>query len=230
MADGSRTLPDLEEVAQRVKPLAVALVAAAALIAAWVPIPALPPRAHGTLVILVVAAGLWMTEAVPVAWTALAIPALAVLLRVADSRTAFAGFGDPILFLFFGTFLLTTAAFDHGLNARLARAVLGSRTVSRDPSRLLWAVGLLGCGISAWVNNTATTALILPLALTAEGRVPRRLLVGVLLMSSYAPSLGGISTPVGTAPNLIGLRRWKRAWGNASRSPAGAPCSRPWPW
>jgi sodium-dependent dicarboxylate transporter 2/3/5 len=189
-----------------VRPWRIALVAAAAIAVGLSPIPSLSPRAHGTLVVLVVAAGLWMSEAVPVAWAALQIPVLAVALGIADAKAAFAGFGDPILFLFFGTFLLTTAAADHGLNARLTRAVLGASAVRRDPTRLLWAVALLGCGASAWMNNTATTALILPLALTAEGLVPRRLMVGVLLMAAYGPSLGGIATPVGSAPNLIGLR------------------------
>jgi solute carrier family 13 (sodium-dependent dicarboxylate transporter), member 2/3/5 len=204
------TAPSMEETGQpatsaRVRPLFVLGVGIVALLVAVAPVP-LAPRAHGTLTILVAAAGLWMTEAVPLAWTALLIPVLAVLLRVADSRTAFAGFGDPILFLFFGTFLLTTASFDHGLNDRLAAAVLQARIVRRRPGRLLWAVALLGCGISAWVNNTATTVILLPLALAAETRVPRPVLVATLLMAAYAPSLGGLSTPVGTAPNLIGLR------------------------
>lgn len=188
-----------------VRPAVVSVIALAAVVVALLPL-RLEPPAHGALVVLVVAAGLWMSEAVPVAWTALVIPILAVLLGVADAKKAFAGFGDPILFLFFGTFLLTTAAFEHGLQARLAHAVVHARHVRNNPTLLLWAVALLGCGISAWVNNTATTAMLLPLALTAEGRVPRPLLVGVLLMSAYAPSLGGIATPVGTAPNLIGLR------------------------
>jgi sodium-dependent dicarboxylate transporter 2/3/5 len=195
-----------------VRPTALVLVVVAALVAARLPL-GLEPRAHGTLVILTTAAGLWVTEAVPVACTSLLIPVLAVLLHVADSKTAFAGFGDPILFLFLGTFLLTAAAFEHGLQGRLTHAVLRSPRVAQHPRRLLWAVALLGCGLSAWVNNTATTVLILPLALTAEGRGARPLLVGVLLMSAYGPSLGGIATPVGTAPNLIGLRLLEQGTG-----------------
>ncbi len=189
-----------------VRPWVLLGVAAIAAGVALVPIPHLEPRAHGTLVLLTVAAGLWVSEAVPIAWTSLLIPALAVLLRIADPKLAFAGFGDPILFLFFGTFLLTTAAFEHGLQARLTHSVLRHERVRREPARLLWAVAAIGCGISAWVNNTATTALILPVALTAVGRVGRRRLTGLLLMAAFAPSLGGIATPVGTAPNLIGLR------------------------
>jgi sodium-dependent dicarboxylate transporter 2/3/5 len=79
---------------------------------------------------------------------------------------------------------------------------------------MLIAIAFLGCAISAWVNNTATTALLLPMALTAERFGGRRLLVGVLLMTAYAPSLGGLATPVGTAPNLIGLRLLEEATGS----------------
>ena len=196
------------------RPLPILLTAAAALAVALVPIPGLAPNAHHTLVILVVAGGLWMTESLPVAVTALLIPLLGIALGVTDARGAFAGFGDPIVFLFLGTFLLTGAAAQHGLIARLARGVLGSELVRRKPARLLWAIAFLGCGLSAWMNNTATTALLLPLALTAESFGSRRLLVGILLMTAYAPSLGGLATPVGTAPNLIGLRLLEQATGH----------------
>jgi len=196
----------MEEITRRFRPIPALLSIAAALIALMLPIPSLEPRAHATFAILVFAAGLWMTESLPIPVTALAIPLLGIVLGVTDAKGAFAGFGDPIVFLFFGTFLLTDAAAVHGLNDRLARAVLGARSVQGHPIRLLWAVALLGCAISAWVNNTATTALLLPLALAAGGLGSPRLLTGVLLMAAYAPSLGGIATPVGSAPNLIGLR------------------------
>jgi len=206
------TEPPGEESGRRFRPRAVALVALVALVAGLAPIP-LPEAAHRTLVILVTAAGLWMTEALPVAVTALLIPVLGLTLGVTEARAAFSGFGDPIVFLFFGTFLLTDAAQTHGLNDRLARGVLSARWVAASPSRLLWAMAMLGCGISAWVNNTATTAMLIPLALTGERLGASRLLTGVLLMSSYAASLGGIATPVGTAPNLIGLRLLEEATG-----------------
>ncbi len=204
---------DLEQRGPAFRPLPIILTAVAAMGAALAPIPGLSPTAHHTLIILVVAGGLWMSEALPVAVTALLIPILGIGLGVTDARGAFAGFGDPIVFLFFGTFLLTDAAAQHGLTDRLARTVLGSEMVRRKPARLLWTIALLGCGISAWMNNTATTALLLPLALTAERYGSRRLLVGILLMTAYAPSLGGLATPVGTAPNLIGLRLLEQATG-----------------
>ena len=75
-------------------------------------------------------------------------------------------------------------------------------------------IALLGCGISAWVNNTATTAMLLPLALTSTRFGAPRLVTAVLLMTAWAPSLGGIATPVGTAPNLIGLRLLEQVTGS----------------
>lgn len=203
-----------EDAGYRFRPLPVALVVAAGIVVALLPLRGMSAAAHHTLVILTIAGGWWMTESLPVAVTALAIPLLALALGVTDAKGAFAGFGDPIVYLFFGTFLLTDAAAQHGLSARLTRNVLASRWVRERPHRMLWAIALLGVGISAWVNNTATTALLLPLALTAESAGSRRLLVGVLLMASYAPSLGGLATPVGTAPNLIGLRLLEQATGH----------------
>jgi sodium-dependent dicarboxylate transporter 2/3/5 len=202
-----------EAAGYRFRPLPVALIGLAALAVGLAPMESLSAPAHRTLAILVAAGGLWITESLPVAATALLIPALGMLLGVTDAKGAFAGFGDPIVFLFFGTFLLTDAADRHGLNARLARTVLSASWVRARPSHLLWALALLGCFISAWVNNTATTAMLLPLALTAEGFGSRRLLVAILLMTAYAPSLGGLATPVGTAPNLIGLRLLEQATG-----------------
>jgi len=198
----------------RARPLAVLVVALIAIGVAALPTPGLTPAAHRTLVVLVAAAGLWVSEALPVAITALLIPVLGVMLGATDAKGAFSGFGDPIVFLFFGTFLLTDAADRHGLNARLARGVLGSRWVGAHPTRLLWAVAILGCLISAWVNNTATTVMLLPLALTASRSGSRPLLVATLLMAAYAPSFGGLATPVGTAPNLIGLRLLEQATGS----------------
>ena len=208
------TLPTSEDVAVLFKPWAVLAIATLAAVTWFAPIPGLAPEAQRALVLLVIVTGLWVTESLPVAVTALFVPPLALLFGIADARTAFAGFGDPIVFLFFGTFLLTDAAARHGLNDRLARSVLGSAWVSKSPRRLLWAVAMLGCGISAWVNNTATTALLLPLALTSENLGSRRLMVGTLLVCAYAPSLGGVATPVGTAPNLIGLRLLEQATGS----------------
>jgi sodium-dependent dicarboxylate transporter 2/3/5 len=195
-----------------VKRLSFAVVALVAALSGVLPL-GLEPAAQKALVVLVAAAGLWITEALPIPLVSLLIPVMGVTLGVAGAKAAFAGFGDPIVFMFLGTFLLTDAAERHGLNARLAGTVLSWERVRARPARLLWAVGGIGCLLSMWVNNTATTAMLLPLALTAERFGSRRLLVSVLLITAWAPSLGGLATPVGTAPNLIGLRLLEQATG-----------------
>ncbi|MCE9634252.1 MAG: SLC13 family permease [Planctomycetes bacterium] len=197
----------------RAKPRAAAICAVLGLVAWLLPL-GLDQSARGTLAVLVTVGGLWLTEALPLGTSALLVPVLALLLGVCDAKTAFSGFGDPIVFMFFGTFLLTDAAHRHGLDRRLADSVMTSRWVQASPRRLLFAIAFLGCAISAWINNTATTALLLPLAMTADRLGSKRFLVSVLLMTAYAPSLGGLATPVGTAPNLIGLAQIEKFTGS----------------
>jgi sodium-dependent dicarboxylate transporter 2/3/5 len=207
------TAPTVAEESSRTRParaVACAVVAAAAWFVPW----GLEPRAHATLVVLFAVGGLWLTEALPLGASALLVPVLGILLGAAKPAEAFSGFGDPIVFLFLGTFLLTDAASRHGLDRRLADRVIGSPWVRASPARLLFAIALLGCVVSAWVNNTATTAMLLPLAMTAQRFGSRSFLASVLLMTSYAPSLGGLATPVGTAPNLIGLAQIEKFTGS----------------
>ena len=203
--DMDRPAPQIsDDDVKSVQPIRAVLCALAAL-AMWFVPTGLDPKAHATLVVLVAIGGLWLSEALPLGVTALLVPVLGVAFGIAGPAEAFSGFGDPIVFLFLGTFLLTDAASRHGLDRRLADAVLTSRWVKASPGRLLYAIAFLGCAISAWVNNTATTAMLLPLAMTASRLGTPRFLTSVLLMTAYAPTLGGLATPVGTAPNLIGL-------------------------
>lgn len=190
----------------RVRPIAIVVCALAAVATMYLPL-GLAEQPHIALAIVVAIGGLWMTEALPLGVTALLVPVLATAAGVGTAKESFAGFGDPIVFLFFGTFLLTDAASQHGLDRRIADAVTTSAWVRASPRRLLFAIGFLGCALSAWMNNTATTAMLLPLAMTAGRMGSRPFLVSVLLLTAYAPSLGGLATPVGTAPNLIGIAK-----------------------
>lgn len=160
----------------------------------------------------------WVTEAVPIPVTALLGPALLVLLGIVPVREALAPFGDPVIFLFLGSFLLAEAMMVHGLDRRLALLLLSSRAVGASPGRLLGAFCLLAGTLSMWLSNSATTAMLYPIALGVlstlqrpmEQSAPphgRRLPygTGLLLACAFASSAGGIGTPVGTPPNLIAL-------------------------
>ena len=102
---------------------------------------ALAVPAHRLAAVLSMMVVLWVTEALPLAVTALIGPVLAILLQVAPARAAFAPFADPIIFLFIGSFMLAEAMFVHGLDRRIAFGALSSRMVGAQPDadpRCLW--------------------------------------------------------------------------------------------
>ena len=178
---------------------------------------ALSPSAHRLAAVMSLVMVFWIGEPVPLPVTSLLGPALAVLLGISGARDAFAPFGDPVIFLFLGSFLLAEALRVHGLDRRIALAILDLPGVAASPVRLRVAVALVTAGISMWISNTATAAMMLPIALglvralAAAGSTesPR----AILLLVGMAASLGGVATPVGTPPNMIALGVLERQGG-----------------
>ena len=178
------------------------------------PLRELTPPAHRLGAVLAAVVILWITEALPLPVTALLGPAACVVLGVAPAKDVFAPFADPLMFLFIGAFILARAIFLHGLDRRLAYAVLSLPWVGARPSRILLAFGLVTAAISAWISNTATTAMMFGIGLSilsalrspgAETPIHPGYATGLMLMTSFAASIGGLATPVGTPPNVIGL-------------------------
>jgi len=179
----------------------------------FIPAPGLADNAHKLSAILALMIVMWMTEALPLPVTALLGPTLAVLLGIVNARTAFASFADPIIFLFIGSFILAEAMFVHQLDRRLAFSALASPWIGSSAFRLLVVYAALGAGLSAWMSNTATTAMFFPLGMAVLAEVGRgrsgdktfqRFAMTMMLVTSFAASIGGMATPVGTPPNLIG--------------------------
>ena len=100
----------------------VGLIAAPLVLASvlFLPTPGLTPAAHHLAAIMLTVIVLWVTEALPMAVTAILGPTLAVVLQVAPARVALAPFADPIIFLFIGSFILAEAMFVHGVDRRIA--------------------------------------------------------------------------------------------------------------
>ena len=182
------------------------------------PLPLAPP-AHRLAAIMAMMVVLWVSEALPLAVTALVGPVLAVVLGIAPARAAFAPFADPIIFLFIGSFMLAEAMFVHGLDRRIAFGALSSRAVGGSATRILIVYGAVGAGISMWISNTATTAMMFPIGLSivahlTQGRASeadsREFALAMMLIAAFGASIGGIGTPIGTPPNLIGIGMLER--------------------
>ncbi|MBA3297697.1 MAG: DASS family sodium-coupled anion symporter [Acidobacteria bacterium] len=185
------------------------------------PLP-LTPAAHKLAAIMAMMVILWVSEALPLAVTALIGPVLAIVLRVAPARTAFGPFADPIIFLFIGSFMLAEAMFVHGLDRRIAFSALSSRFVGGSPVRVMIVFGGVTAALSMWISNTATTAMMYPIGLSIVShlthgreseRGSREFAMAMMLMAAFGASIGGIGTPIGTPPNLIGIGMLDRIGG-----------------
>ena len=173
---------------------------------------------HRLLAIVVAVVCLWVTEALPIAVTALLIAPLMIVGGVTDPKTAFAPYADPLLFLFYGSFFIAAAMQRHGLDRRIASAIVESNFVAGKAVRARIALMAAGLLLSMWVSNTAATAILIPILmgmLTAPAvtslpsHVRQAATVGGLLSIAYACSMGGMGTLVGTPPNLIAVRMLK---------------------
>ncbi|HYE17967.1 MAG TPA: SLC13 family permease [Tepidisphaeraceae bacterium] len=173
---------------------------------------------------------LWITEALPLPVTALVGAMACILMGVAEAKVVLAPFADPMIFLFLGSFILARAMSLHGLDKRIALGFLSWPIIAGRPGRVMAGMGVITAVISMWVSNTATTAMMLPIALgilaalhevrtrvgLASGPMDARrwpFATGMLLMIAYSASIGGIGTKVGSPPNLITLGQLERMTG-----------------
>jgi sodium-dependent dicarboxylate transporter 2/3/5 len=191
-----------------------------ALIIYWIPMPTLSAKAHTLAAIIGWIVVWWITEPIPIPISALIGAVLCVVFKVASARVAFAPFADPTIYLFLGSFILAEAMAVHGLDKRFAYGIMSLKWVGNSTGRILFVYGAICAFISMWISNTATTAMMFPIGLgiiyamadiiiakSGKDVDPTRLRygTGMMLMAAYAASAGGIGTPVGTPPNLIGI-------------------------
>ncbi|MCC3790571.1 SLC13 family permease [Vibrio parahaemolyticus] len=163
------------------------------------------PQVVTGISILVFVAILWLTEAIHVSITALLIPMLAVFLGEFNTQAALNNFSNSIIFLFLGGFALAAALHKQKLDQALADKVL---LIARG--RMSVAVFMLfgvSAGLSMWISNTATAAMMLPLVLGVmtklDAKKNHNTFLFVLLGIAYSASIGGIATLVGSPPNAI---------------------------
>ena len=186
----------------------------------------LPPDARTVAAVGVLMATWWVTEAIPLSATALipivAFPAFGVV-AVAEVT---ADYGDDIVFLFLGGFLIAIAMQKWHLHRRIALLTL--RTVGTSPTRIVLGMMIATAFLSMWVSNTATTLMMLPIALSVLALVVERVGtanddvrpgaplsetvrdprvrtfgVGLVLSIAWSASIGGLGTLLGSPPNAI---------------------------
>jgi len=181
----------------------------------------LTPEGQALAAILGSVVILWATELIPLPATALLGAVLCIVLGVAPPRQVLGHFADPIVFLFIGSFMLARAMMVHRLDRRIALTFLSIPWLSASPARLLIGIGVVTAVLSMWVSNTATTAMMLPIVIGILGALRSSMgrgggggtdelrrwpfATGMLLMVAYSASVGGVGTPVGSPPNLIGI-------------------------
>lgn len=174
------------------------------------PAPAgLPLEAWRVAAVAMLLAVLWLSEALPVAATALLPLVLFPVLGVAPIAAAAAPYANPIIFLFLGGFLIGLAIERCNLHRRIALSVL-LRVGAREDLQIAGFM-IATAALSMWVSNTATAVMMLPVALSiiprgAEGQLdPRKasFASALLLSVAYAANIGGVTTLIGTPPNAL---------------------------
>jgi sodium-dependent dicarboxylate transporter 2/3/5 len=181
-----------------------------AVLVGLLPMGGISPEAHRLAGILALVVVFWVTEAVPLPATALLGALLAILFNVAPQKAILAPFASPITFLFIGSFMLAKAMSVHCLDERLAAKMLQVPFFGRSVGHFFLGLGLLTTGLSMWMSNAGTTAMMLPIGLAALASWPGQQdaagnRMRFVLLIAFCASVGGLGTPVGTPPNLIGL-------------------------
>jgi sodium-dependent dicarboxylate transporter 2/3/5 len=168
----------------------------------------IPYKAKIVTALLFSVAALWLTELVPLAAGALLIPVVIVVASITDPSTVLQPFFHPIVVLFLAGFLLAEAMRRTGVDRVIALNIL--RRSSLEPAYLMLTMMGLTAFLSMWMSNTASVAIIIPIALAVLEKIPgdigksgyRR---AVILGIAYAATVGGIGSAIGTPANILAM-------------------------
>ncbi|MFY0593661.1 SLC13 family permease [Roseivirga sp.] len=179
------------------------------LILLWSPETALNPLAWKVIAAAVWMVVWWVTEAAPIAVTALLPIILFPLTGVFTVDEATAPYANKIIFLFMGGFLLGLAMERHNLHKRIALNLI--KLTGTNPNGIVLGFMVTTAFISMWISNTATTVMMLPIAISItnllginndSGKGQKRFALSLMLGIAYAANIGGTATIIGTPPNV----------------------------
>lgn len=152
----------------------------------------------------------WITEVVPIAVTALLPIILFPMTGVMELRDTTINYANPVIYLFFGGFVLGLAIEKWGLHKRIALNIMN--LAGEKPSRVILECMLATSLLSMWISNTATTVMMLPIGMSVvallkdkmdDGVGAKHFALTLMLGIAYAANIGGITTLIGTPPNLV---------------------------
>jgi solute carrier family 13 (sodium-dependent dicarboxylate transporter), member 2/3/5 len=200
MGDGAQN-----GISSRTTGLFLGPVLALALLAIGVP-DGLTPEAWRVAALLVLMAVWWATEAIPIPATSLLPLVVIPLIGAGSARETAVGYASPTVLLLLGGFIVAMGVERWNLHSRIALNIV---VRAGDHMRLIIAGFMLATAlISAWISNTATTIMMVPIAISVametgdkSGGFEKALLLGI----AYAASIGGVMTPIGTPTNLIAI-------------------------
>ncbi|MEM6366470.1 MAG: SLC13 family permease, partial [Planctomycetota bacterium] len=161
----------------------------------------------------------WMLEPIPIAVTSLLPLAIFPLSGVLTQTQVAEAYGNHLVLLLMGGFILSTAMQRSGTHRRLALMMVhlfGGRRASQDPAdrgiglrRVVFGFMVATAVLSMWISNAATTLMMLPIAMAVlESSTSQRLSNCLLLGIAFAASIGGIGTPIGTPPNMMFIENY----------------------
>jgi len=159
-----------------------------------------PPAATAAVTLL--CALWWIFEPIPIPFTSLIPLAAFPLLGILTPGQVGQAFGSPLILLLMGGFMLSTAMADSGAHKRVALFMV-NLFGGGSARGLVLGFMCASAVLSMWISNTATTLMLLPVALAVLEHTERRMAIPLLLGIAYAASIGGLGTPIGTPPNLI---------------------------
>jgi sodium-dependent dicarboxylate transporter 2/3/5 len=185
-----------------------------------IPVPSLSIEAHTLAAVMLWVIVWWITEPIPIPATALAGVILCTLTGIADIKRILLPFADPLIFLFLGSFILAKGMSIHNLDKMFAYSIMSIGWVKNSSGRILFMFGAIAAFLSMWISNSACTAMMFPIGIGIINSMSEiisknsgksvntktlRFGTGLMLIAAYASSVGGIGTPIGTPPNIIGI-------------------------
>ena len=160
----------------------------------------------------------WIFEPIPIPFTSLLPLALFPLFGILTPAQVGQAYGSPLILLLLGGFMLSTAMADSGAHRRIALYMVnlfGGNSIRGLVMGFMAAAAVL----SMWISNTATTLMLLPVALAVLDRAEPKLAIPLILGIAYAASIGGIGTPIGTPPNLVFMQVYENEFGSTPSFP-----------